>query len=597
MIQFSIRAYLFIAIAVIIVMGFVQIYLKYRRGGFHRVAGSNVFGVKWVVESADKGALLKLRPLYEKVRMVENEKVKVSTALSGSAAYMGRVNPYPGDVDFTEIVLVKASSLHEAADIFVGRLQQNIERVLSNAHIIFSELKIGADQETGRGLKWALAEVRGGVKELGSQKDGIGRRLTLSEAALQRQMMKLDFIAQVDGNWKEVTKVFRFAYKPEISKGIYDIVLMTPENLGETIYQELYFSRKEARLSALISTVSERGGFSHPRVMKKYRDLMDVEIAHYSAMGMADKVSHLKLLKRWFNKLRMDRDYTSIDKLTEIFRSKVNAINELNEMMGLLVLAIDKNLLPMREIIAQLNRFDDILEAHGNQLPTEHVLTCSRELRVVRSQIERSEYASATERLLSLANRLESWVEERAKKYLLNEILHPYAEGLGIHIHDGTTFKRKDLFKEVTKGDKTLYLVNRYLRCDSRVMQKRFNKGDTIIRLGDEAHSCYVILEGVAAVIDPLASHYIRDVGPLTFIGEIALIHNGKRRTANIVAETDVEALEIPQVVFQELMQDQSFRLFIEFLSTDRLMEDETRGRQKHASFNFSTLRKGKKNG
>ena len=73
MIQFSIRAYLFIAIAVIIVMGFVQIYLKYRRGGFHRVAGSNVFGVKWVVESADKGALLKLRPLYEKVRMVENE--------------------------------------------------------------------------------------------------------------------------------------------------------------------------------------------------------------------------------------------------------------------------------------------------------------------------------------------------------------------------------------------------------------------------------------------------------------------------------------------------------------------------------------------
>jgi len=63
------------------------------------------------------------------------------------------------------------------------------------------------------------------------------------------------------------------------------------------------------------------------------------------------------------------------------------------------------------------------------------------------------------------------------------------------------------------------------------------------------------------------------------------------------VAETDVEVLEIPQVVFQELMHDQSFRLFIEFLSTDRLMEDETRGRQKLASFNLSTLRKGKKNG
>ncbi len=51
----------------------MQIYLKYRRGGFHRVVGSNIFGVKWVVESADKRALQKLRPLYEKVRMVENE--------------------------------------------------------------------------------------------------------------------------------------------------------------------------------------------------------------------------------------------------------------------------------------------------------------------------------------------------------------------------------------------------------------------------------------------------------------------------------------------------------------------------------------------
>jgi hypothetical protein len=561
----------------------MQIFLKNKREGFHKVPGINVFGINWVVESADKRALLKLRPWYEKLRMVENEKVRISTALNGSAAYMGRINPYPGDVDFTEIVLVKASSLHEAADIFTDRLQQNIEKALSHTHVLFLELKIGADPETGKGFKWTLVEVRDGVKELGSQENGNWRKLKLSEAVLQRQMMKLDLIAQVEGKWKEVTKVFRFAYQPDISRDIHDIILMTPENLGETIYQELYFSRKEAKLSALLSEVSDRGGFSHPRVMEKYRALMDVEIAHYSAMGMADKVSHLKLLKRWFNKLRMDRDYSSIDKLTEIFRSKVNAVNELKEMMGLLVLAIDKNLLTPREIIAQLNRIDDGLEVHGNQLPTEHTLACKRELRFLRSQIEQSEYVSATKRLVSLESLLERWVEERAKSYLLNEILHPFAERLGIHIHDDTSFERKDLFKGVTKGDKTHYLVNRYLRVDSRVVQKRFNKGDTIIQLGDEAHSCYVILDGVAAVIDPLASHHIRDVGPMTFIGEIALIHDDKRRTAQIVAETDVEALEIPLVVFQELMQDKSFRLFIEFLSTDRLMEDGSRGRKKLA--------------
>jgi CRP-like cAMP-binding protein len=599
MAQLIFRNYLLIAVAAITVIVFMRIYLKSRRGGLHRVAGTNIFGVEWVIDCADVQALQKLNPLYELVRMDEDEKVRTATALSGSAAYMGRVNPYPGDVDFTEIVLVKVANVQEAAGIFVVRLQQNIEKILSIAHTKFSELKIGADKDTGKGLKWELADVRRGCKELKDGEDTLLGNLTLSDAALQGQIIKLDLIARVDGNWKEVTKVFRFAFQPESSRDIRDIVLLTPENLGETIYQELYFSRKEARLSALISKVSEKGGFSHPHVMKKYRDLMDVEIAHYGALGMADKISHLKLLKRWFNKLRMDRDHESIDKLTKIFRSTANAVNELKEMIVILVLAIDKDLLSTQEISGQLDYFNNFLEIHGNQLPAEDVQSYSRVLLDVRGQIDSGNYTTAAERLENLASRLEGWIEGRAKTYLLNEILHPYAENLGIHIDEDTTFEHKDLFKGVTKGDKTLYLINRYLRHDSRVVQKRFEKGQSITRRGDKAESCYVILEGSATVTDPGegdASQHIRDVGPLIFIGEIALIHEGGRRTADIAAATEVESLEIPRVVFQELMQDESFRLFIEFLSTDRLMEDGVRGRQKLSSLGISTLRKRRNN-
>jgi hypothetical protein len=155
-------------------------------------------------------------------------------------------------------------------------------------------------------------------------------------------MIKLDLIVKVDEDWKEVSKVIRFAYQPESFKAISDIVLLTPENLCETIYQELYFSRKEARLASLISRVGEEGGYNNPSVIKKYRNLMDVEIAHYEALGIANKISHLKLLKRWFNKLRMDRNEAGIGKLTEIFRSSVNAVNELREMIMVLVSAIIK---------------------------------------------------------------------------------------------------------------------------------------------------------------------------------------------------------------------------------------------------------------
>jgi CRP-like cAMP-binding protein len=69
----------------------------------------------------------------------------------------------------------------------------------------------------------------------------------------------------------------------------------------------------------------------------------------------------------------------------------------------------------------------------------------------------------------------------------------------------------------------------------------------------------------------------MRDVGPLSLIGEIGLIHRGGLRTAEVVAATGVEALEVPRDVFLELMNDRSFRLLISFLSTDRLMEDRAR--------------------
>jgi CRP-like cAMP-binding protein len=598
MLNLSVSDYLFIVTGFVVVAGLILIFWRTRRGILRKAAGSDIFGVDWVIDSADRIALQKLKPLYEMVRMAPNKRVKISTALSGSAAYMGRVNPYPGDIDFTEIVLVKAAGLAEAAEIFAESLQQNIKKVLSTDHIKYSELKIGADKNSGRGLKWELDEIRKGSKLFKDQEENASERISLSRASRQRQMIKLDLIAKIEGNWKEVTKVFRFAYKPDSSRDVNDIVLLTPENLGETIYQELYFKRSEAKLAAKISKVSEKGGYSHPRVLKKYRDMMDVEIAHYGALGMADRVSHLKLLKRWFNKLRMDHDHASIDKLTEIFRSNINAVNELKEMMALLALAVQKKLLTSQEIGDQLRRFDDLLFEHGTKIPEEDVRSCRLELRIIRDQIDQGKWVECAVRLRSLISMLEDWIEEKAKIYLLNEILHPHAERLGIRVNEDASFERKDLFRGVTKGDKTHYLVNRYLRYDSRVVKRKFKKEETIIRLGDEAVCCYVILDGSAAVFDPregLTSHHVRDVGPMTFIGEIALIHEGKKRTANIVAKTEVEALEIPRDVFLELMQDRSFRLFIEFLSTDRLMEDGTRFIREQSPYNLNTQLRGLK--
>ena len=562
---------------------------KKRLKGLHSTPGSRFLGVNWVVASADSRALASLVPLHETVRMKKGRNVEVSTAVCGSAAYMGAFNPYPGDIDFNEIVMVRARHIEEAACIFSQLLQSNIERLVSLPYVRYSELKLGADPNTGKGLKWSLDEVRRGVKEIESRDSRKSGSLTICEAALMRQMIKLDLVVQMDGIWREVTKVIRFVWRLKGSIDSPRIFLLSPENLSETIYQELYFNRREAKLAVLVSNVSEEGGFHNPMVREKYRRLMDVEIAHYGALGMAERVSHLKLLKRWFNKLRMDNDGESICSLACIFQSSVNELNELKERISLLGMCVRKGLLDGDEILEQLKKLSSVFRGRSEAWaaegfdPTGIGLHRIGDLSEIAELVAGRKTRRAAEGLSSLAENIGRLVEEKARVYLLEQLLKPHAERLGVRMRTDDTSCCRNLFKEIESGDKMLYLVQRYLRHDSRVLLRSYKKGEVIIRAGDDAQSFFIILKGIAAVFglqdEGIEASRIREVGPFSIIGEIALLHREGRRTASVLASSGVEALEVPEAVFSELMEDSSFRLFMKFLSTDRLMEDGARAR------------------
>jgi CRP-like cAMP-binding protein len=297
-------------------------------------------------------------------------------------------------------------------------------------------------------------------------------------------------------------------------------------------------------------------------------------------LGNTGNVSHLKLLKRWFNKVRMSRDLYSVHQLSRIFRSGVNSVHEVTEMMRILVLSIQKDLLTTPQLCGQLDLIRDRLRERGSQLQLEGLSDDERRLDDARNKAEQGQGAACAELMASILRAVDARVEEKAKQLLVDHILRPYAEGLGIEMQDGEITDRDSLFKELDQGDRMLYLVSHYLRLDVRVAQRTFKKGETIIGFGEEARSCFVLLEGRAVVRNPRGRPgltHMRDVGPLSFIGEIGLIHRGGLRTAEVVAATGVEAVEIPRDVFLELMNDRSFRLFISFLSTDRLMEDRAR--------------------
>jgi glutaminase len=89
----------------------------------------------------------------------------------------------------------------------------------------------------------------------------------------------------------------------------------------------------------------------------------------------------------------------------------------------------------------------------------------------------------------------------------------------------------------------------------SRMTQCRFEAGDTIIQVGDEAEELYLLMQGSVSVLAAQASGGFRRLAsfqPGLVFGEVAVI-DGARRSALVVADTTVECQRLTKVEFEAL--------------------------------------------
>lgn len=80
-----------------------------------------------------------------------------------------------------------------------------------------------------------------------------------------------------------------------------------------------------------------------------------------------------------------------------------------------------------------------------------------------------------------------------------------------------------------------------------------YSKGETIIRHGAEGDSMFIVHDGSVSVRADDAE--IARLGPGDFFGEMALL-TGERRAADVVARTDVVAVEIAREALRPVLQD-----------------------------------------
>ena len=80
----------------------------------------------------------------------------------------------------------------------------------------------------------------------------------------------------------------------------------------------------------------------------------------------------------------------------------------------------------------------------------------------------------------------------------------------------------------------------------------RFGSGETIVREGESGDSMYAVVSGCAAVVTGADRRELARIEEGGYFGEMSLL-TGERRSATVVAQGDVDLLEISAPVFRDL--------------------------------------------
>jgi CRP-like cAMP-binding protein len=86
-----------------------------------------------------------------------------------------------------------------------------------------------------------------------------------------------------------------------------------------------------------------------------------------------------------------------------------------------------------------------------------------------------------------------------------------------------------------------------------KAIRVRFGKGQSIIQIGKRPNGVYLLLKGTARVQIP-SQNTFRDLGPGEICGEMSFLEDAPA-SANVVAETPVEAYQVDQPTLKHLFE------------------------------------------
>lgn len=375
----------------------------------YRIAGTEIYGS--VISVMDATPALGInRQLAERIKMklpansetVSGENLPPKALMEASVVFSGssaqdRVQHYPGDRDMQEYVRIQASTPEEAASILARGIQESVDQKIEiitpdgeKMTLNFSEMKLGGtypeDAQLPSGdpkIRWTAQEVKQGYKEY-KTKAGEVKRITLEQACLRPDVLKVDYIGVTEDSVMEVTKQTIIQNTSE--KGDDS---MTNDPGQASAFQEVYFNDPSS--FGLIEMTHD------PDKFVQYANIMAEQVKTYSK---GDHMNGLKVAKRLYNLAKAEGDIALSQEVAQIFGTDAAKVSQLVDRLNVSMLAQKKGIDVSPQQTAITGQLRKLLAGSTSPLSAEALAILDQEgtqevfdkLRVISASIINSKY-------------------------------------------------------------------------------------------------------------------------------------------------------------------------------------------------------------
>jgi len=276
-------------------------------------AETGVFGDRVSLLDFDPDDLAHFRALMPRVRLVARPEIESAIAIAGSAA-QGRIQLFPGDVDFFERVHVHADTLEDAERIFREAFRATALRAVGERDIVLIEADLGTYPEpvvqrgvplaAGHTIEWTTKDVVAGQIAVETP-DGSARTYRWDDAEPGTGWLYLYWIV-----------VDRERGRISLASNVLDLTWEGPDGAVRSLdgavdplVQEVYL---EASSLPLVERLQE---LVEPGARSAYRDAMREQVVHYSTV----EPSYGKVAKRLYNLCRVADELEAAAYVRELF--------------------------------------------------------------------------------------------------------------------------------------------------------------------------------------------------------------------------------------------------------------------------------------